>query len=53
MWLAPEFASWNLEADLNRLTAPLLLIQGTDDPYGTLAQLDRIAAVADFARELA
>lgn len=44
MWLDPAFAEWNLESDAARVTAPTLLIQGSDDPYGTLDQLDRIEA---------
>ena len=42
VWLDPAFRDWNLEEDAARLTAPLLLIQGDADPYGSLAQLDRI-----------
>jgi pimeloyl-ACP methyl ester carboxylesterase len=42
VWLDPAFRAWSLEADAARVTAPLLLIQGRDDPYGTLDQLDRI-----------
>jgi pimeloyl-ACP methyl ester carboxylesterase len=41
-WLLPEFAAWSIEDLLPRITAPMLLIQGRDDEYGTLAQLDRI-----------
>jgi pimeloyl-ACP methyl ester carboxylesterase len=44
MWLDPAFAAWNLEHDAARVTAPTLLIQGADDPYGTTEQLDRIEA---------
>jgi pimeloyl-ACP methyl ester carboxylesterase len=44
VWLDPEFEAWNLENDAARVTAPALLIQGADDPYGTLDQLDRIEA---------
>jgi pimeloyl-ACP methyl ester carboxylesterase len=44
MWLDPAFTKWNLEGELGRIDAPLLLIQGAHDPYGTLAQLDRIEA---------
>ena len=44
VWLDPEFRAWSLEADAGRVTAPTLLIQGEDDPYGTLDQLDRIEA---------
>jgi pimeloyl-ACP methyl ester carboxylesterase len=44
VWLDPDFEAWSLEAEAARVTAPTLLIQGADDPYGTLDQLDRIAA---------
>ena len=44
VWLHPEFREWTIASDAGGLTAPLLLMQGADDPYGTLAQLDRIRA---------
>jgi pimeloyl-ACP methyl ester carboxylesterase len=44
IWLAPAFRSWNIEASLPGIECPLLLIQGRDDKYGTLAQLDAIEA---------
>jgi len=44
VWLDPAFRSWSLERDAEGVTAPLLLIHGADDPYGTLEQLDRIEA---------
>ena len=44
VWLDPAFRDWSLEADAERVTCPALLIQGVDDPYGTLEQLDRIQA---------
>jgi pimeloyl-ACP methyl ester carboxylesterase len=43
-WLLPEFAAWSIEELLPRVIQPMLLIQGRDDEYGTLAQLDRIEA---------
>jgi pimeloyl-ACP methyl ester carboxylesterase len=43
-WLDPAFRSWTLEPDAERVRCPVLLIQGADDPYGTLDQLDRIEA---------
>lgn len=43
-WLRPEFLDWSIEDLLPGVTAPVLLIQGRDDQYGTLAQLDRIEA---------
>jgi pimeloyl-ACP methyl ester carboxylesterase len=45
-WLDPAFRAWNLEAYLPRIESPLLLIQGRDDQYGTLRQLDAIEAGA-------
>jgi pimeloyl-ACP methyl ester carboxylesterase len=44
VWLDPAFRAWSLEPDAELVSAPTLLIQGRDDPYGTLDQLDRIAA---------
>jgi pimeloyl-ACP methyl ester carboxylesterase len=45
-WLEPEFRRWSIEDLLPDVHSPLLLIQGRDDEYGTLAQLDRIEAAA-------
>jgi pimeloyl-ACP methyl ester carboxylesterase len=44
VWLDPAFRAWSLEAEARRVTVPTLLIQGADDPYGTLDQLERIAS---------
>jgi pimeloyl-ACP methyl ester carboxylesterase len=45
-WLRPEFLAWSIDDVVARVTQPMLLIQGRDDEYGTLAQLDRIEARA-------
>ena len=42
VWLHPDFWHWNLEEYLPAITAPTLLIQGTDDRYGTLRQVEAI-----------
>ena len=42
IWLDPAFRSWNIEAHLPGVRCPVLAIQGADDEYGTLAQLDAI-----------
>jgi pimeloyl-ACP methyl ester carboxylesterase len=42
IWLEPAFRSWNIEASLGGIRCPVLAIQGADDEYGTLAQLDAI-----------
>jgi pimeloyl-ACP methyl ester carboxylesterase len=44
VWLDPGFRDWSLESEAERVTCPVLLIQGAEDPYGTLDQLDRIEA---------
>ncbi len=41
-WLCPEFRAWNMEARLPDVRCPVLLVQGLDDPYGTVAQVDAI-----------
>jgi pimeloyl-ACP methyl ester carboxylesterase len=42
VWLDPSFKSWNIEYLLPAIEAPTLLIQGSDDQYGTLAQIDAV-----------
>ena len=42
-WLDPAFRSWNIEAYLPGIKCPVLAIQGEEDEYGTMAQLDAIA----------
>jgi len=42
IWLHPGFRAWNIEADLAGIRAPVLAIQGEDDEYGTMAQIERI-----------
>ncbi|MDO9596321.1 MAG: alpha/beta fold hydrolase [Azoarcus sp.] len=46
IWLHPEFRAWNIEDYLPRIQCPVLAIQGEDDEYGTMEQIDRIAAKA-------
>ena len=43
IWLHPEFRSWNIEEFLPSITCPVLVIQGEDDEYGTMEQMQRIA----------
>ena len=43
-WLHPDFWHWNIESYLPTIQAPLLVMQGLDDQYGTLAQVDAIVA---------
>jgi pimeloyl-ACP methyl ester carboxylesterase len=41
--LSPAFRSWEITERLPAITAPVLMIQGDNDPYGTTRQLDLIA----------
>jgi pimeloyl-ACP methyl ester carboxylesterase len=43
IWLHPDFRRWNIEEFLPRITCPILAIQGLDDQYGTMAQVQAIA----------
>jgi pimeloyl-ACP methyl ester carboxylesterase len=42
IWLDPAFRRWNIEELLPRIRTPLLAIQGVDDEYGTLEQVESI-----------
>jgi pimeloyl-ACP methyl ester carboxylesterase len=50
VWLSPEFRSWSIEALLPNIRCPVLAIQGQQDQYGTMAQIDGIAAVLPEAQ---
>jgi pimeloyl-ACP methyl ester carboxylesterase len=43
VWLDPDFRDWNIEGLLDAVSAPVLVVQGSDDPYGTLAHADAVA----------
>jgi pimeloyl-ACP methyl ester carboxylesterase len=44
VWLDPQFEGWDIRDDfLPRIACPVLAIQGHEDEYGTMQQLDEIA----------
>lgn len=43
-WLAPGFRDWNVAGVIDDWRIPALVIQGRQDQYGTLAQVEEIAA---------
>jgi pimeloyl-ACP methyl ester carboxylesterase len=47
VWLSDAFRDWDLRPELVGITCPTLGIQGTADPYGTVAHVE---AVRDAAR---
>lgn len=51
-WLAPWFRQWNIEYLLPAIACPLLAMQGSDDHYGSGAQLDAIERGTPGARQL-
>jgi pimeloyl-ACP methyl ester carboxylesterase len=44
VWLRPEFLSWNIESFLPSVTCPVLVVQGEEDEYGTVRQVESIAS---------
>jgi pimeloyl-ACP methyl ester carboxylesterase len=44
IWLSPAFRSFDIRAACAGISAPLLLVQGLQDPYGSVAQVDEVAA---------
>jgi pimeloyl-ACP methyl ester carboxylesterase len=52
IWLDPAFRDWNIEALLPSIRCPLLAVQGYDDEYGTMAQIDHITRGAPHAQLL-
>jgi pimeloyl-ACP methyl ester carboxylesterase len=41
-WLREDFRDWNIESYLKNIVCPVLVIQGEEDEYGTLKQVQRI-----------
>ena len=39
-WLDPEFRKWDITEELSHIGVPMLVIQGEDDQYGTLDQVE-------------
>jgi pimeloyl-ACP methyl ester carboxylesterase len=52
IWLDPAFRGWNIAQSLSLIRCPVLAVQGEDDPYGTMDQINAIARRAPQARLL-
>jgi pimeloyl-ACP methyl ester carboxylesterase len=53
VWLDPAFEKWDIRDDyLPGIRCPVLAIQGHDDEYGTMAQLDETARLVKGTCEL-
>jgi len=42
IWQTEQFAAWNIETLMPAISCPVLAIQGADDEFGTLRQLEAI-----------
>lgn len=51
VWLSEPFSHFDIRKECRQITAPLLLVQGVNDDYGTLQQLDEIARAVPHARQ--
>jgi len=50
-WLSDAFRAWNIEEYLPGVACPALVIQGADDEYGTVRQVEAIAGAVSGAIE--
>ncbi len=41
-WLHPDFREWNVEEVIDYIRVPVLAIQGRQDQYGSLAQIEAL-----------
>jgi pimeloyl-ACP methyl ester carboxylesterase len=52
IWLAADFRNWSIAEALSTITCPVLAIQGEEDAYGTMAQIEGIAQEVRHAQLL-
>ena len=52
IWLDPAFRAFDIRADCRRIHAPVLALQGRDDTYGTLRQIEEIVPAGPIRREV-
>lgn len=50
IWLSQPFSEWTIEAEVEKIRCPVLAIQGEDDQYGTMRQIERIGELQPSAR---
>lgn len=50
-WLLPGFKDWNIEEYLPRIRCPIFVIQGDDDEFGTMKQVEAIGRQAGAGAE--
>jgi len=52
-WLDPGFREWDLTEELAYIRVPILIVQGEDDQYGTVRQLEMAQEVCTCPVEIA
>jgi pimeloyl-ACP methyl ester carboxylesterase len=53
IWLSDAFRSFNIEEECKKITCPILAIQGHDDPYGTMSQINALGGTEhDFLSQI-
>lgn len=52
VWVDPAFRSWNIEHVLPAIDCPILAIQGWQDEYGTMEQLERLVRAIPQTEQL-
>lgn len=50
VWLSDGFRPFDIREECRRITAPVLALQGTGDPYGTMKQIDDIHPAGPIER---
>lgn len=50
VWLSEAFRAFDIRADCQSIEAPVLAIQGQDDVYGTMRQIDEISPLGRIER---
>jgi pimeloyl-ACP methyl ester carboxylesterase len=50
IWLHPAFRTWNIEKYLPQIECSVLAIQGENDEYGSMQQIERIARSSPHVR---
>lgn len=49
VWLSPAHRAWNIEGFLPSIACPVLAVQGEQDEYATMEQIERIGRLAPHA----
>jgi pimeloyl-ACP methyl ester carboxylesterase len=53
VWLTQEFKTWSIKDEVRKINVPLLAIQGENDQYGTLDQINFIPQLVAGAKAVA